>query len=342
VTYKHANVERPMFRILIAGLGSIGRRHLNNLRQLGVNDVLLYRTHPGSLEEAPELPVFTELTDALAANPNAVVICNPTAYHLKVAIPAAEAGCHLFIEKPLSHSWGGVERLLSVVQAKHLTGIVGFDLRFDPGLCKVKSLVDEGRIGRLVAIQAQVGQYLPDWRPWEDYRMGMSARVETGGGVIFDLIHELDYVSWLMGPVSHVACFADKVSNLEIETEDTAAILLRFENGAIGTVHLDYIQRIPNRTCRFIGEKGTVLWDYFAKKVCWFETGKDTWQAFEYPEYERNDRFLAEMRHFLACLRGEEQPKVDLLTGSRVLKVALRAKESVMTEKVCLVDWYRE
>jgi predicted dehydrogenase len=140
-----------------------------------------------------------------------------------------------------------------------------------------------------------------------------------------------------MGPVSQVACFADKVSSLEIETEDTAAIMLKFGNGAIGTVHLDYIQRTPSRTCRIIGDRGTILWDYFANAVRWYEAERGDWDVFEYTEWQRNDRFVAEMRHLLDCLRGEEQPKVDVRAGSEVLKLALAAKESASTGKVCQV-----
>jgi predicted dehydrogenase len=201
----------------------------------------------------------------------------------------------------------------------------------------VKSLLEEERIGQVVAIQSQVGQYLPDWHPDEDYRQGVSARAETGGGVVLDLIHELDYVGWLMGPVSQVACFADKVSSLEIETEDTAAIVLKFGNGATGTVHLDYIQRTPSRTCRIIGDKGTILWDYFENTVRWYEAEQSAWDVFEYTKWKRNDRFVAEMRHLLACLQGEEQPKVDVRAGSEVLKLALAAKESASMGKVCQV-----
>jgi predicted dehydrogenase len=274
---------------------------------------------------------------ALAARPDIMIVSNPTAYHLQVALPAAQAGCNLFIEKPLSNSWEGVEELLSIVQKQHLLAMVGFDLRFDPGLCKVKALLEAGCIGHVIAIQAQVGQYLPDWRSSEDYRQGMSAHAEKGGGVILDLIHELDYTSWLIGPVSQVTCFAEKVSSLEIDTEDTAAILLRFENGAIGTVHLDYIQRVPSRTCRVIGEEGTILWDYYTQKVRWYEIRKDTWQEFAWAGFQRNDRFVAEMRHVLVCLQGHEQPKVDVILGSRVLKLALAAKESALKGKACRV-----
>ena len=311
---------------------------MQNLRQLGVDDIYLYRIHPYSLKEAAELPVFTELKRALECNPQAVIVSNPTAFHIEIALAAARAGCHLFIEKPLAHSWDGVEELLSLVREKRLVAMVGFDLRFDPGLCRIKNLIEQERIGSLIAIHAQVGQYLPDWRSDEDYRHGMSAKIATGGGVILDLIHELDYTSWLFGPVAQVACFADKLSGLEIETEDTAAMLLKFRNGAIGTVSLDYVQRFPSRTCRIIGELGTILWDYHAHKVRWYEQGSKSWGEFDYSEFERNDRFLAEMRHFLACLNGEETPKVDVTVGSSILKVALAAKRSASTGGVCGID----
>ena len=327
-----------MPRVLIAGVGSIGRRHLQNLRQLGVDDIYLYRTRPHLLKEAPELPVFTELRQALKCQPQAVIVSNPTAFHMEIALAAARAGCHLFIEKPLAHSWDGVEELLSITREKRLIAMVGFDLRFDPGLCRIKELIDRGHVGRLIAIHAQVGQYLPDWRTGKDYRQGMSAKIAMGGGVIFDLIHELDYTTWLFGPIAQLACFADKLSSLEIETEDTASILLRFVNGAIGTVSLDYVQRFPSRTCRIIGDRGTILWDYHARKVAWYEQNKKSWEEFEYSGFERNDRFLAEMRHFLACLNGEETPKADLAVGSSVLKVALAAKRSASIGTVCGID----
>jgi predicted dehydrogenase len=325
-------------KILLVGLGSIGQRHLRNLRALGITDISVYRSLNRPLQDSNLLEgvrVFTDLKTALLAGQDAVIICNPTTQHIDVAISAAEYGCNLFIEKPLSHSWERVEELLHIVRERNLVSVVGFDLRFDPGLCKMKILVDEGHIGRVIGIQVQVGQYLPDWRPLEDYRKGVSAHVKTGGGVILDLVHELDYVSWVIGRVSYVSCFADKVSHLEIETEDIAAILLRFENGTIGTVHMDYIQRVPSRTCRIIGDEGTIVWDYYDKKVKWFRADKNDWEEFEYTEFGRNDRFLAEMRHLIACLRREEQPKVDLLTASQVLKLALAAKESARTREVC-------
>lgn len=324
-----------MQRILIAGLGSMGRRHLRNLLQLGVRDIILLRRSTEPFSEARDLPVFTDLAKALETGPNVVIICNPSAYHLQVALPAAQAGRNLFIEKPLSNSWEGVEDLLAAVRQKNLLAAVGFDLRFDPGLCRVKNLLEEDAIGRVVAIQAQVGQYLPDWRPWEDYRKGASAQAEKGGGVILELIHELDYVTWLLGPITRLFCFAEKISGLEIDTEDTAAMLLKFKSGAIGTIHLDYIQRVPSRTCRIIGDQGTLVWDYFGQKVALYKPGDNAPGEFAYSNFERNDRFRDEMRHLLACLDGREQPRVDIETASRSLKLALAAKQSASTGQVC-------
>ena len=178
-----------------------------------------------------------------------------------------------------------------------------------------------------------MGQYLPDWHPQEDYRQGYSAHYDLGGGVILDLIHELDYVRWLVGEVRQVACFAGHVSTMEFETEDVAEILLQFESGAIGNVHMDYVQRVPSRTCRIIGEEGTIIWDYYAKEVRLFETRQPGWQVFQQEGFERNDMFVDEMRHFLACLEGRETPVVDVEEGSEILRLALAARESVESGK---------
>ncbi|MGB4069917.1 MAG: Gfo/Idh/MocA family oxidoreductase [Nitrospira sp.] len=327
-----------MPRILIAGLGSIGLRHLNNLLQLGEKDILLLRTQNEPVKEAPNLPVYTNLQDALLQNPEAVIVSNPTSHHMDVAMQAARAGCNLFVEKPLSHTWENVENLLALAKEKRIIGMVGFDMHFDPGLQKVRQLLKEGTIGHITAIQAQVGQYLPDWHPWEDYRKGVSAQVETGGGVILDLIHEIDYVTWLMGGAREVISMNDHVSTLEIETEDTASIMIRFKNNAIGTINLDYIQRTLSRSSRIVGEEGTITWDLLNQKVSWFLAEDKAWHDFSYAGFQRNDRFLAEMKHFLDCLQGRAEPEVNLESGGHSLKIALAAKESGKTGKVVVLS----
>jgi predicted dehydrogenase len=209
-------------------------------------------------------------------------------------------------------------------------------MRLHPGLISVKRLLERGVLGRVIALRAEVGQYLPDWRPWQDYRKSYSARREDGGGIILDAIHEFDYCRWLLGEVKTVACFADRLSNLEIDTEDTAAVLVRFASGAIGEIHMDYVQRTSGRGCQVIGEQGTIWWSYPSSEVRWYSAETQKWEVFRGPnDWTPNQMYLDEMRHFLRSVAGQEQSVMDVGEAKRVLDIALGAKLSA--EKGCVV-----
>jgi predicted dehydrogenase len=251
-----------------------------------------------------------------------------------LALKSTFQRCSLFIEKPLSHDWEGVQRLLETVKENRLVALVGCNMRFHPGLRQLKRLLADRAIGKVIAARVEVGQYLPDWRPWEDYRQSYSARRELGGGVILDAIHEIDYIRWLLGEVAGTTCVADKVSQLEIDTEDVAAILLRFENGAVEEIHLDYIQRPYRRTCQIIGEDGTLHWDYTAGEVRWFSAQTKQWKVYGNPiGWNPNQMYLGEMRHFLRCVTGEEEPTLNVYDAAQVLRIALAAKESARQQR---------
>lgn len=319
-------------RILVAGCGSIGKRHMKNLRDLGGVEVLAFDPAPerrAEVQAALGIEAVDTLTAAWRCQPSVCVVAAPTALHLRLALEAADHGCHLFIEKPLSHSEDGLPQLMERVRKHGLITLVGCNMRFHPGLAKIKQLLDGHAVGRVIALRVEAGQYLPDWHPWEDYRQSYSARRDLGGGVILDAIHELDYVRWLAGEVVGAFCLSGKLSHLEIDTEDTAAMLLRFANGAMGEVHLDYVQRAYHRTCQVIGDEGTIHWDYGEDQVRWYSSRSKTWQVFANPpEWQPNQMYVDEMSHFLRCLDGVEKPAVDVFEAARVLRIALAAKES--------------
>ena len=328
------------WRVVVVGCGSIGRRHLMNLQALRAQEIYACDLRADRrLEVRAGLNVETveSLHDVWTLEPDAIVIATPTSLHMPLALEAAVRGVHLFIEKPLANSWVGVERLIELARQKELVSLVGCNMRFHPGLVMVKRLIMEQSVGRIIAARVEVGQYLPDWHPWEDYRKNYSARVDLGGGVILDAIHELDYIRWLVGEVTGVFCLADKLSHLEIDTEDSAALLLRFDNGAIGEVHLDYVQRAYSRTCHIICEEGTIHWDYTAGHVRCFSALANEWQCIDNPPcWKSNQMYLDEMRHFLNCLGGEATPQQDLFEASQVLKVALSAKKSA--RELCWIE----
>ena len=322
----------------MVGCGSIGKRHIRNLLALSVRNILAYDSNPvRSYEVREEFGVETlnNLESAWEQNPYGAFITTPTSLHIPIAIQAAEYGCHLFIEKPLSHTFEGVKKLLALIEEKQLISLVGCNMRFHPGLQKVKELIEEKTLGNMVAARVESGQYLPDWHPMEDYRKNYSARRDLGGGIILDAIHELDYIRWLLGEVRSVSCFAGKLSHLEIETEDTAEIILRFSNGAIGEVHVDYVQRAYSRTSQFIGDEGTIRWDYSQGTVRYYSSASDRWMEFENPkDWVANQMYVDELSHFLCCLEGRVQPEQDVSEGAKVLAVALAAKSSAQFERI--------
>ena len=312
-------------RILIAGLGSIGRRHLRNLVALGQRDIVLFRTHQSTLpeEELADFPVETDLDAAFTQKPAAVIIANPTALHLRIALPAAQAGCHLLIEKPIAAQWDEqVEALSRVVSEKSLRTLVGFQFRFHPVLAQIKDLIASEKIGRVLSFRVHWGEYLPGWHPWEDYRLGYAARKDLGGGVVNTLCHPLDYVRWLFGEIVSLSAMTRHVSDLDLDVEDVAEISMNLANGAIGSIHLDFYQRPPAHWIAINCEKGAIRWDNANGNARIYQADSEQWKIVNPPEgFERNALFLDEIQHFLALLKGETQSRCSLEDGIKALKM---------------------
>lgn len=318
--------------ILIAGLGSVGRRHLTNLRALGWRDIRCYRTGRSTLPDADlsGTPVDYDLDGALAHQPLAVIVANPTALHLDVASAAARAGAHLFIEKPVSHALAGVAELEAEVRSRQLTALVGFQFRFHPGLRQLRRWIESGAIGTVVSAQAHWGEYLPDMHPWENYRGGYAARPELGGGVLLTLCHPFDYLRWLVGDIEDAAAIASRRDPLGLAVETSVDTVLRFANGASGHVHLDFVQRPTEHRLSIIGTEGTMSWNQADHTARLFSSATSQWEVVPPPAaFERNTMFLDEMRHFLACLRGDEQPICTLADGRAALEAIDAARRTI-------------
>jgi len=327
-------------KFLIAGYGSIGRRHLRNLLALGERDIVLYRSNRSTLpsDEIVDFPVETDLKAALAHKPDAVIISNPTALHLDVAIPAAESGASLLIEKPISHTFDRIPELQKTLERGGGQVLVAFQFRWHPGLQQAHRLITEGAIGKVTSARVQWGEYLPNWHHWEDYRKSYSARPELGGGVILTLCHPFDYLRWLLGEVKSVYALTGKLGDLDLEVEDTAEINLQFASGTLVSLHLDYIQRPATHRLQIVGTHGTLRWDNTNGAVRIFHPETDAWETFAAPEsFERNDLFLAEMRHFIDVVRGDVRPACTLQDGISALQLALAAYESAITH--CAVEF---
>ena len=312
-------------KILVIGLGSIGTRHFKNLKALGFQDIVLVSSKLSKPKEWEGHEVFLKLEQALQAHLYThAFVCSPTASHVSQLEELVQAGVSkIYLEKPISHNLDDLEQFKHA-STQGIQILVGYDLHFDPGLTKVRELLKERLIGKVYAANAFVGQYLPDWRPYEDHRKGMSASAELGGGVMLDLIHEFDYLIWLLGSVQSVSAIYQKNAELEIGTEDVADVLIRFESGATGTIHLDYHQRVLIRNCVFTGALGTIKWDLAARTVTLTQVDKQE-VVFDFSIFERNDRYLEIARAFMEqksddriCTFEDGLKSLQLVIGSKI------------------------
>ena len=313
---------------LVVGCGSIGLRHTRNLVSLGIRPVLAFDPNPAAQTVAEDSGAqwVDTLESALASAPAAVLICTPPNRHVEIASMALKTGVHLFIEKPISHELSdSLDHLLDAADQAARVVMAGYNLRFHPGLLKLRSLVDDGVAGELLTLRAEYGQYLPTWRPDADYRQGYFARESTGGGIILEESHEFDYVEWLGGKIRSVFARAGTLSGLEIETEDTALAVLELEGGRLAEIHVDCVQRGYSRSCKYIGSDATILWDY-TRGVTVSRDGQED-EFFEIVP-DPNEMYLSEIAHFIDCVNGRATPPVDGRAAKHTLEVVLAAKQS--------------
>jgi predicted dehydrogenase len=221
--------------------------------------------------------------------------------------------------------------------------LVGFQFRFHPGLQHIARLLTGGAIGRPLSVNANWGEYLPGWHPWEDYRQTYGARSDLGGGVVLTLCHPLDYLCWLFGEMDSLWAFEARLGDLDLSVEDTAEIGMRFRSGVLGNLHLSYNQRPTTHRMEIIGTQGTIRWDNADGIALLYRAPSEMerhpagmvsggWEAFSPPPgFERNSLFLDEMRNFLAVIRGEAEPACTLEQGACALRLALAVHASAQS-----------
>ena len=320
-------------RILVIGCGSIGQRHIKNLTDIDAGVISVFdidKTRLSAVKaRVPSVETYDNLFKAFQKIPNVAFITVPTSLHVKYALTAAEKGCHLFIEKPLSHDKKNVKKLLKVIKNKNLITIIGCNMRFYWAIKKIKELLLKNRIGKIISARIEAGQYLPDWHPWEDYRKMYSARKKMGGGVILDGIHEIDYCRWFFGKADRALSMYGKLSNLEIETEDVAEMLLKFNHGPLVSIHVDYVYRDYLRGCSITGEEGTISWDYNEHSVKLYEANRRKLKVFKEPAgYDSNRIYVEEIKYFMQCVKNKVSTFNSVFDAFETLKATLRIKDS--------------
>jgi predicted dehydrogenase len=321
---------------LLVGYGSIGRRHLTNLHQLGVRDWAVVHTGLGSLPLEPPCPVTLYPSVAAAfddAKPDFAVIANPSNLHLETALTCVEAGCDFLIEKPVSHNMDGLDELAAAAKSSGVNALVGFQFRFHPALRRIEELLRDRTIGDPLHIRVVWGEYLPSWQPGADWRRSYAARPELGGGVHHTISHPLDYLRMLFGDPLGVAARLGVDGPLGLEVAESADVMMSYPSGATAEVHLDYWSRPTRHNLEIVGSDGTIQWDYINGQFRVWEAAASQWRPEYYPGLaDRNDMFVAEARHFLGVVGEQATPVCSLEDGISIAELCAAIERSATIE----------
>lgn len=337
-------------KVLFIGLGGIGQRHLRNFISLIDRPVEIFAfrevhsesviTNNLSIDEhrslTTEYPirVFTDINVALSECPDISFICNPTSKHVEFSLLAAKAGSHLFIEKALSSSMHNVDELIRVVSEGNLISHVGYQMRFHPLVVRLKNALNSRRLGKLINVEAHVGEYMPGWHKYEDYRELYASRKDLGGGVVISQIHEIDLIQWLFGYPKLVFSLGGKLSDLQIDVEDIASSLLlcNFDGRSLPVhLHQDFLQSPTKRYIKIIGTDGTLCIDFTMQNFKQWDSHGNLVENSVLNSFERNDLFVDQMRYFLNCIDKGHASELSVVEGKRSLQIALAIKQSLET-----------
>lgn len=304
-------------KFLICGVGSIGLRHLQNLKLLGQQEIIVYSTGKsvmtGLKEELEGLKIFNTLVDALDQKPDVCMITNPTSMHTDIAIKAAHAGCHLYIEKPLSHTLKDLDTLQNIVNAKKLITFITYQFRYNPHINQLKNIFENSqeKYGKPLYATTEWSEYLPDWHPWEDYKKGYSARKDLGGGVLLTQIHPLNYLNYIFGTIKDVKINKVATNVLDIEVDDISDLLINFESGMSGHVHIDFLQKPRVHTMKIVTSRGRFEWDYHQNSLFFVDINEQK-ESFSNDGFKRNDMFLYMLKDFIKCVELSRRTRFNL------------------------------
>lgn len=330
-------------KVLIIGCGSIGKRHIGNLKQLGVEGLVICDKDEGILETTSRRfnisQLYLDYKEAVLENKNldAALVCTPPNLHIPIGLFLAKMKINIFMEKPLSCNLQGVNKLIKIINKNKLISMMGMCYRFHPGLNLIKKLIEKKELGKIYSASCFGGHYLPDWHPHEDYRQVSYAKRAEGGGVLLVSIHGYDYIRWLFGEVREVFSYVEKVSNLKLDVEDIAIALLKTHKGILVSSYSDFLQRHKEHKIDIVCEKGNIHWDYNLGGLKVFDGITKRWRMIKY-RFSTNDMYVNEIKHFLGCVQNKmADNNLNINDGLTTLKLALAIKKSGKIKKIVYV-----
>lgn len=292
--------------ILVVGGGSIGKRHISNLKRLDFSNIWVLKRRPSAeFEENQGVKVITSYKEAYELELDCIFVCTPTSMHVEPLELAVAKGVHIFMEKPLIHSMSGLNSAIELMQSYGKVFFIGFMLRYHPLVKKVKDILDSGLLGKVYNARFSFGSYLPYWHPWEDYKTSYASRKELGGGVINTITHELDLIQYFFGSPKSIKCESFNTGMLDIEVEEMVEAIFRYEDKLV-TLHLDYLQKDYDRNIKILCENGKIQWDWHDDLIKIKKHNEDLIVIKNDEDFEVNDLYVSELKIFFDLIEKKE------------------------------------
>jgi predicted dehydrogenase len=306
-------------KLLFIGSGSIGQRHARLASAIPGMELMAFRSHGSRVVDFPGIQVF-EWDEALRYKPDVAFITNPTSMHISSARRCAEAGCGLFLEKPIGSSNKGLDELLKIVAASKKATYVAYNLRFHPLIIKLKEYIEQGTFLHMSVL---CSSYLPDWRPGTEVKKNYSSQAALGGGVVFDLSHEIDYTEYLLGPVQTIQGNYSRRSDITVDSEDWADMAVVCERGP-ALIHCNFFSRIQQRVIQIDFKEFSVAADLVRGEWSEFKDGAQVkTQKIECP---RDFTYQKQLEYFFTH-SNDQRMMNNIFDAARLFKKILEFKE---------------
>lgn len=320
-----------MRRILIVGLGSIAKKHIKTLKLLYPQVELHVVSSNGNsqIKESPSLLFCKDITQAINYSPDFALVASPATFHFTHTKTLLNAGIPVLVEKPLTADSQEAKELVELAIQTQVPVKVAYCLRYLSSAKRIKNVLSENKIGPIYNVIAHVGQYLPTWRQDKDYRNSVSASNDLGGGVLLELSHELDYLQWLLGPLTYNYSLLRHTKELALEVEEIADIFLTTETGTVCTVHMNFIQKKPQRYCYFLGEKGHIYWNLMDNSISFHSDKKDE-LIYDGASWDRNKMYQLMIEDFVEQVRLNQVNIKPLISAYKIVELITQIKNQAL------------
>ena len=326
-------------KFLVLGCGSIGKRHMRNLLSIGIdaNNIFAVDPRDDRQKEVNTLGITNTSSDYMEVieneNFDIALVCSPTSLHIKQCIELGKKNINLFIEKPLADNKEGLESLIDIVKKNNLKAALAYVFRFSPLTQKVKSVLEEGKLGKVLWVRGEFSEYLPDFHPYEDYRSFYMAKKEIGGGSILDQSHIMDLILYLISGYEEVYAINTNLSSLEISSDDIAEMIVKLKGNIIASIHTDIFGRSHKKNLEIKAEKGNIFLDIYDDAVSVYYSDTKSTEVFKKLTKDFNQNYIDEINNFIASCDNKEDVRTTLDEGIQTMNLILAAKKSQISGK---------